>query len=120
MKIARFCEKTNSVQSVEEHLDNVSKYSSKRAKNMNLAKTAYLIGLLHDMGKLSTEFQEYIKKQMTDKDKNQKVIKVDHAVYGAKYIYDKYQNGNKMEQYSSQVMSLVICYHHDGDRKAHV
>lgn len=114
MKIARFCEKTNSVQSVEEHLDNVSKYSSKRAKNMNLAKTAYLIGLLHDMGKLSTEFQEYIKKQMTDKDKNQKVIKVDHAVYGAKYIYDKYQNGNKMEQYSSQVMSLVICYHHGG------
>ncbi|HHX62481.1 MAG TPA: CRISPR-associated helicase Cas3' [Epulopiscium sp.] len=114
MKIARFCEKTNSVQSVKEHLDNVSKLSSKRAENINLANTAYLIGLLHDMGKLSTEFQAYIKKQMTDKDKNNKNTKVDHAVYGAKYIYDKYKNGNKMEQYSSQVMSLVICYHHGG------
>ena len=114
MKIARFCEKTHSTQSVKEHLDNVSKYSSERAININLAKTAGLIGLLHDMGKLSTEFQEYIKKQITDKDNNQKGTKVDHAVYGAKYIYDKYKNGNKMEQYSSQVISLVICYHHGG------
>ncbi|HHX62034.1 MAG TPA: CRISPR-associated helicase Cas3' [Epulopiscium sp.] len=114
MKIARFCEKTNSVQSVQEHLDNVSKYARERVGNINLAKTACLIGLLHDMGKLSAEFQEYIKKQMTDKDNNQKGIKVDHAVYGAKYIYDRYKNGNKMEQYSSQVISLVICYHHGG------
>lgn len=114
MKIARFCEKTKEKQSVKEHLDNVSDYCGKRARNINLEKTAYIIGLLHDVGKFGDDFQEYIEGEMIENNEKQKGHKVDHAVYGAKYIYEKYKDGSKMEQYSSQVIALVVCYHHGG------
>ena len=113
VKIARFCEKTKKVQSVKDHLDNVSAYCVNRARGINLENTAHIIGLLHDMGKLSVDFQEYIEGILNNNDK-QKGSKVDHAVFGARYIYEKYKDGNRMEQYSSQVIALVVCYHHGG------
>ena len=82
MKIARFDENYN-IQTVEGHLLNVSSYCKKIAVKIGLEKTAYLIGIMHDMGKLSDEFQNYIKSQMNKKESKSKV---DHGVYGAKYI----------------------------------
>lgn len=114
MKIARFCKESKRTQSVKEHLDNVSKYCGRKACNINLKNTAYLIGLLHDMGKLGIDFQDYIEKQKLNNNDKQEGGKVDHAVYGAKYIYEKYKDGNKMQQYTSQVIALVLCYHHGG------
>lgn len=114
MKIARFCKESKRTQSVKEHLDNVSMYCGRKARNINLENTAYLIGILHDMGKLSIDFQDYIEKQKLSNNDKQEGSKVDHAVYGAKYIYEKYKDGNKMQQYTSQVTALVLCYHHGG------
>lgn len=47
-------------QSVKEHLINVSMYCKRYGENIGISKLAELAGLLHDMGKFSDEFQQYI------------------------------------------------------------
>lgn len=117
MKIARVVKNgQNQIikeQTIKEHLLNVSFYCKEMANRINLEKTAYLIGILHDMGKLNTEFQEYIKSQSKEEVEEKINSKIDHAVFGAKYIYETCTN-NQIEQITSQIISLVICYHHGG------
>lgn len=60
-----------------EHLTNVAKLSSQFAKSFNAENIAYEIGLYHDIGKYSDEFQKRI---------NGSNIKVDHSTPGAKEV----------------------------------
>jgi len=119
MKIARYHKESGREQPLKEHLDKVGGYCFKKAEKMGLSNTAYLIGILHDMGKLSEEFQNYMEKQK--KGTEEDLPKVDHGVYGAKYIYSKYKDkiySNKNDEFikdlASQIMAFAICYHHGG------
>ena len=47
-------------QSLEDHLDDVGEIASKLASKIGVSSAGNLIGLLHDFGKFSVEFQEYI------------------------------------------------------------
>ena len=47
-------------QSIQEHLENVSAIASKTAEMVDLASLAATVGLLHDIGKYSEEFQNYL------------------------------------------------------------
>lgn len=51
---------TYSFQSVAEHCRNTAKYASEALKAVGLEKTAYLAGLLHDCGKHTFRFKQYI------------------------------------------------------------
>jgi CRISPR-associated endonuclease/helicase Cas3 len=112
MKMARFHKQSGRTQSVLEHLTNVSDFCRQNAEKINLSNTAYLIGILHDMGKLSEEFESYMESQM--KGEKQSETKVDHGVYGAKYIFCRYENGDYIQKIASQIIAFVICYHHGG------
>ena len=48
-------------QSVKEHLFGVSEIAAKNASKIGLSKVGELLGLLHDLGKYSKSFQNYIK-----------------------------------------------------------
>ncbi len=50
------------IQTVEEHCLNVAKIASKLGKYYHLENVMFIAGLLHDCGKFSEEFQEYIQK----------------------------------------------------------
>ena len=117
MYIARFNPKD---QSVREHLLAVSKFCAKFAETVHLSNTAKLCGLLHDMGKYSNAFQEYINEAKehtidgTYKEWIKKRKKGDHGVYGAKYIYENICIKTLDEKRTCEIISEVVCYHHGG------
>lgn len=59
------------VQTVYEHCENVSRYAELEAKHVRLGNTLKIAGLLHDVGKLTDEFNDYIHKSA----KNPKSVK---------------------------------------------
>ena len=100
-------------QSLKEHLSNVSHFASDFAKNLKVENCLMLCGYLHDIGKYSNEFQNYIRKEQENErlgiDEKQK--RVDHGVYGAKFIY---KLSNKQRDLTADILSEVVCYHHGG------
>jgi len=50
----------NDFQTLEDHLLNVSKLSGQFAAKIELSKNGFLLGLMHDLGKYSSDFQNYI------------------------------------------------------------
>ena len=53
--------KDGKIQKLRDHLEEVSKITGEFASQIELRKQGELIGLLHDIGKASQEFQQYIK-----------------------------------------------------------
>jgi len=106
---------TKKEQSVMEHLYSVSKMSMEYGAKISLGATAELIGLLHDMGKLTKEFDSYIRySTMNPSDKSLKG-KIDHSTAGAKFIYDNFYNSkDPYQKLTAQLISLGICSHHGG------
>ena len=113
MYIARFY--MDKEQSIRDHLRNVSQYAEKNSINLGLSNCLILCGYLHDIGKYSSEFQDYIRKEQEKakqgiKDKEKRV---DHGVYGAKLIYN-IKVKNLPQLLVRSIMAEVICYHHGG------
>lgn len=99
------------VQSVADHLGAVAKLASQLGKKFNLENTCYLAGILHDIGKLNPDFQNYIK----DVDDNLNKGKIDHSTYGARLIFKEFEKSGKLvERLTMEMISLVIMSHHGG------
>ena len=82
-----------------------------------------LLGLLHDLGKASKEFQNYIKsanrlRMNPDSDDyvdaKAKKGKVDHSSAGAQIIYKYLWSKGRDARYVAQALSLAIASHHSG------
>lgn len=109
-------------QSLDDHLKNVAKICSENASKIGLSKAGELIGLLHDIGKYSNAFQNYIKSasglinqdadDFIDSDKVKG--KIDHSTAGAQLLREKSIGLNKQKQIVSQLLSLCIVSHHSG------
>ena len=108
-------------QSVEDHLRKVSYYCKDYGKSIGIEKLSELAGLLHDMGKLSDEFQEYIRLAI-EQEENGTLVQwqktphqtVDHGKAGGLYIFRKYHNINNVAKITSEILAMVVCYHHGG------
>ncbi len=119
MYIARF-NNDFKTQSVKEHTLNVANLCKIYGSKLKVSNFLYLSGLLHDMGKYSNGFQDYINLEII-KAKNGDVgkiseiaDKVDHGVFGSKYIYEKYNKRDAISCITSEILALVCCYHHGG------
>lgn len=86
-------------QSLREHLIETAEQAAKFSKSFNAEKLGYAIGLLHDLGKYSIDFQ----KRLEGSNK-----KVDHSSAGAQEAV-KYYGKN-----IGKVMAFVIAGHHGG------
>lgn len=97
-------------QTVKEHNENVANVAKKLCSYPSLKNTAYLCGLLHDIGKSCKYFQNYLKNQIYgDKSKSKK----SHSTSGAKYINDKFHNSNDyFKKLTSELISIAISSHH--------
>ncbi len=110
-------------QALREHILNVSDAASIMGQRVGLGQLCKLVGLLHDMGKYSTDFQLYIRRLATDIQYGQKIApsNVDHGVYGAAYL-TKYIEGLILQQPKQkpllvcfrEIAAMCICYHHGG------
>ena len=108
------------VQTVKEHDLNVSNLTGLYAEKIKFSSTGKLIGYLHDVGKYSKNFQDYIKSVMVhtkigDIDEYLKTVKVvDHGKIGAMFLYDKYHSDSSVKRTYVEILSSIIMYHHGG------
>ena len=104
------------------HLLGVSEKTKLSAEKMGLQAHGELIGLLHDLGKYSQEFQKYIKSAvgLIDPDEDDFVEvdsrrgKIDHSTAGAKLVWEKLSKKGQLGRIAGQVLSLCIASHHSG------
>lgn len=111
-------------QLVPDHLKEVGNIAAVFARKINAESAGRLIGLLHDFGKYSREFQQYIQSAtgLIEQDDELYVDavllkgKVDHSTAGAQWIWKKlssYGNAGQGEL-CGQILSLCIASHHSG------
>lgn len=99
------------IQSVETHCKNVANYAKQEASSLHLANTLYLTGLLHDIGKFSDDFKEYIIAANNDPN-SVKRGSVNHSSAGAYFINSIKLNESGYSKLSKQVISYAIISHH--------
>ncbi|OOF71206.1 CRISPR-associated helicase/endonuclease Cas3 [Rodentibacter caecimuris] len=108
-------------QSVITHLTETAEIARELAAKLNLAEAGELLGLMHDFGKYSQAFQEYIKAatgvnpdvDVEDTLPNGK--KIDHSTAGAQWVYGrlkKFGAKNGIGELIGQILGLCIASHH--------
>lgn len=109
--IARYISDKDKTQTILNHSENAAVLCSKTMKKAGLGILGYLTGLIHDMGKASPEFQEYIRKN----DSSARGT-VHHAQTGALYIYRNFYTSaaDVIEQYTAQLIIDAVYSHHTG------
>ncbi|MBS3918496.1 MAG: CRISPR-associated helicase Cas3' [Deltaproteobacteria bacterium] len=120
--IAHCREKDGEIQSLVDHLQGVSTKTGEFASKVGLKEQGELIGLLHDIGKASQEFEQYIKSAvgLINPDEDDYVDaaglrgKVDHSTSGAQLIYRSFSGNGEEAMFVAQVLSLCIASHHSG------
>ncbi|MHB8063584.1 MAG: CRISPR-associated helicase Cas3' [Ruminiclostridium sp.] len=102
-------------QSVKEHLTNVSELCMEYCEKISLGYTGKLVGILHDLGKETNEFDNYIHYSVANpKDKSRRGT-INHSTAGAKLIYDYFYNSkDQYQKLAAQLISVAICSHHGG------
>lgn len=109
-------------QSLKDHLLGVAEIAKGFASKIHLEHQGELIGLLHDLGKYSNEFQAYLKSAvgLISQDEDQFVDvqglkgKVDHSTAGAQLIWEELSKQGVMGGIAGQVLALCIASHHSG------
>ena len=102
----------NTKQSCNEHSRNTARYASLDLQNIGLRNSAYLAGLLHDCGKFSPEFNDYIEKAS----QNVPVKKgsVIHTFAGVYYLIKKYHTSPfaDFKNLTAELLAFAIGSHH--------
>ncbi len=119
--IAHIREKDGATQSLTAHLNGVSKLSRQFAEKIQLQEAGELIGKLHDFGKASQQFQNYLRSAtgLLNPDADEYVDylakkgKIDHSTAGAQVIY-QYLSASKEGLIAAQILALSVASHHSG------
>lgn len=110
------------VQSLESHLLGVAKLAKTLASKIALEPQGEIIGLLHDLGKYSDEFQNYLKSAvgLINQDEDEFVDarglkgKVDHSTAGAQLVWEELSKQGDIGRIVGQILCLCIASHHSG------
>jgi CRISPR-associated endonuclease/helicase Cas3 len=110
-------------QSLADHLLGVADLSRVFASKIGLEEAGELIGLLHDFGKYSQEFRNYLLSALgsINQDEDEDWVdseslkgKIDHSSAGAQFIWQSLSQINQSGQIAAQIFSLCIASHHSG------
>ena len=120
-------------QSLEAHLLAVGRLSALNAAKLKLAAgdatqitgleaIGEILGLLHDLGKYSKEFQDYLGSAvgLIDQDADDYVDaarlrgRIDHSTAGAQFIWQHLSDEGPLGQLVGQMLALCIASHHSG------
>lgn len=109
-------------QSLEVHLLGVAEIAKSFAAKIGLPQQGELIGLLHDLGKYSKEFQGYFRSAvgLINPDDDDFVDarglkgKVDHSTAGAQLVWEELSKRGEHGRITGQILALCIASHHSG------
>ena len=111
-------------QSLESHLTEVGDLTSGFAQKLKSPDAGRILGLLHDFGKYSKRFQDYIRSATGDLDRDDADYvdavalkgKVDHSSAGAQLIWQRLQRYGKAGQGDlvAQILAICVASHHSG------
>lgn len=112
--IAHIRESDKQVQSVEEHLHGVKDLAESFGEKIGVRHIAGLAGMLHDMGKYTHEFREYIIEAVKNPDSPPKRGSVDHSTAGGKLLYQLFHTGapSRLNWILAEVVGNAIISHH--------
>ena len=109
-------------QLLKNHLFETSELSGQFAKKVELSEIGKIMGLLHDFGKASDEFQDYLRSAIgiTNPDEDDYVDykakkgKIDHSTAGSQLIIEKLASRGQNGKIMAQFLALAIASHHSG------
>ena len=101
-------------QTVSEHLRRVGDLMAEFAAGIGLSATARLIGLLHDLGKCTQEFAEYLAWCREHPGDSSRRGTVDHATAGGQLLRRRYGVHSEEGKLAADMAALVIFSHHSG------
>lgn len=104
--IAHIRESDKAEQSLYEHSQNTAKLAEGFLISAGLPSVGKLVGLLHDIGKLKKEFQDYIYKII-----NSRRGSIDHSFAGAKYLVSLVGNDQKKKTAAIGMAHTIISHH---------
>ncbi|MBB4822798.1 CRISPR-associated endonuclease/helicase Cas3 [Sporosarcina luteola] len=106
------------IQTVQEHLTSVSTLAKTYGKKAGFASMASLAGFLHDMGKNTKAFSDYIENAV--KETGQPLERIDHSTAGAKFLYETYYvtepkiHSELITNLVVEIVGMSILSHHSG------
>lgn len=92
------------IQTVEEHCHGVAEIAAELLRDIGLGKTAYLGGMVHDLGKFSENFKNYIEKA-ADGEKVQRGS-VNHTFAGVRFLLEKHSD-EQLSGFSDIVLEIL-------------
>ena len=103
---------TEEVQSVREHCQNTAYLASEAAKYIGLKNTAYIAGLIHDVGKYTDKYRQYLQKAVA----GEKVVRgsVNHTFACVRLMMEAYHNDNPndAERLACEIIAYAAASHH--------
>ncbi|WP_432776079.1 CRISPR-associated helicase Cas3' [Brevibacillus gelatini] len=112
--IAHIRESDKQIQSVAEHLLGVKALAESIGEKIGVKHITGLAGMLHDMGKYTDEFKDYIIKAVENPGDAPKRGSVDHSTAGGRLLYQKYHTGHpsRGSWILAEVVGNAIISHH--------
>lgn len=92
------------IQTVEEHCHGVAEIAAELLRDIGLEKTAYLAGIIHDLGEFSENFKNYIEKA-ADGEKVQRGS-VNHTFAGVRFLLEKHSD-EQLSGFSDIVLEIL-------------
>lgn len=124
MKSAHFKIQQNGIiryQSVKVHLEETAIFSEQFGAKIKMPKTGKLLGILHDGGKFSNAYQDYLKAcreyELGNLAAPPRRGSVDHGIFGAIYVMEELRDKNEVfSELTAEILAMVIASHHGGLR----
>ncbi|WP_369282150.1 CRISPR-associated helicase Cas3' [Oscillibacter sp. GMB15532] len=99
-------------QPLRTHSMNVASHAADKLKGIKLYHTAYLAGLLHDMGKYTGKYQDYLERAAG----GETVVRgsVNHTFCGCIYLLERYHTGRSQgfDTMACEILVYAIGSHH--------
>lgn len=97
-----------SKQTVSEHCCNTAKYAAKALEPVGLSSSGFIAALLHDAGKFTARFQDYLVNQ------NGARGSVNHTFAGVRLLLERYwrSDANDFSKETCELLALAVGSHH--------
>jgi CRISPR-associated endonuclease/helicase Cas3 len=104
-------------QRLDDHLLGVSALCEMNTSKVGLGQAGALIGLLHDLGKYSNQFQDYLGRMAVETNpalRDAERGSVDHASAGAQVIWGAWRQRGPVAAIFAEMLSVCVASHHSG------